>query len=158
MNSDEFFNSMLNKKIEIEFSKNTAISSIGLNNEALFQLPFIAMIVLLISTDRRKSDLSEVGNLVGELIEETMSGFKKSSQHLSWSVNLRIRTVAALNFLELKNLIFINNNNKIHSTNLGNKIIERVYSYETDLAYNLGLIKRAYRNNLVDKKLDGELI
>ncbi|MDL9987610.1 hypothetical protein QS796_10510 [Providencia rettgeri] len=158
MNSDEFFDSMLNKKIEIEFSKNMDISSIGLSNEALFQLPFIAMIVLLISTDRRKADLSEVGNLVGELIEETMSGFKKSSQHLSWSANLRIRTVAALNFLELKNLIFINNNNKIHSTNLGNKIIERVYSYETDLAYNLGLIKRAYRNNLVDKKLDGELI
>ncbi|OBY36047.1 hypothetical protein PR729_16770 [Providencia rettgeri] len=153
-----FFDSMLNKKIEIEFSKNMDISSIGLSNEALFQLPFIAMIVLLISTDRRKADLSEVGNLVGELIEETMSGFKKSSQHLSWSANLRIRTVAALNFLELKNLIFINNNNKIHSTNLGNKIIERVYSYETDLAYNLGLIKRAYRNNLVDKKLDGELI
>ncbi|MEM7831513.1 hypothetical protein Q4R09_14140 [Morganella morganii] len=115
------------------------------------------MILLVISTDKRKTDLSEVGHLVGELIEETMIGFKKSSQHLNWSANLRIRTVTALNFLELKETISIKKN-KIYATSLGKKIIEKVYNSDTDLAYNLGLIKRAYRNNLVDKKLDGELI
>ncbi|AVK36160.1 hypothetical protein [Morganella morganii] len=157
MNSNEFFNSILNKEIAVEFSQDISISSIGLNNEALFQIPFIAMILLVISTDKRKTDLSEVGHLVGELIEETMIGFKKSSQHLNWSANLRIRTVTALNFLELKETISIKKN-KIYATSLGKKIIEKVYNSDTDLAYNLGLIKRAYRNNLVDKKLDGELI
>ncbi|MEM7854849.1 hypothetical protein Q4Q77_14435, partial [Morganella morganii] len=110
MNSNEFFNSILNKEIAVEFSQDISISSIGLNNEALFQIPFIAMILLVISTDKRKTDLSEVGHLVGELIEETMIGFKKSSQHLNWSANLRIRTVTALNFLELKETISIKKN------------------------------------------------
>jgi len=158
MNSDEFFDSLAAKDIKIVIAAPKYNQSKGLNNEALFQLPLIAMIILLISKNRRKADASDVGSLVGTLIEETMKGFKTSSQNIGWSANLRIRTVTALNFLEAVQLININVHNKLNITELGKKIIDKALGYDSDLAYNLGIIERVYRNNCVDKKLDGELL
>lgn len=158
MNSDDFFDSISRKDIEITILPKTNELSKGLDNEALFQLPLIAMIILLISKNRRKADVSEIGNLVGDLIEDTMLGFKASSQHLGWSANLRIRTVSALNFLEVVNLIHVCHSKKLNITELGKKVIDRALSYDSDLSYTLGMIERAYRNKCVDKKLDGELI
>ncbi len=158
MNSDEFFNSLASKDIKIVVTGAKSNQSKGLDNEALFQLPLIAMIILLISKNRRKADVSDIGSLVGTLIEETMKGFKTSTQNLGWSANLRIRTVTALNFLEAVQLITINVHNKLNVTELGKKIIDKALGYDSDLAYNLGLIERVYRNNCVDRNLDGELI
>lgn len=158
MNSDEFFTSLAKKNIKIVVTESKYNQSKGLDNEALFQLPLIAMIILLISKNRRKADISDIGSLVGTLIEETMKGFKTSSQNLGWSANLRIRTVTALNFLEAVQLITINVHNKLCITELGKKVIDKTLGYDSDLSYNLGIIERVYRNKCVDKKLDGELI
>lgn len=158
MNSDEFFDSLATKNIKIVVTGSKYNQSKGLDNEALFQLPLIAMVILLISKNRRKADVSDIGSLVGTLIEETMKGFKTSTQNLGWSANLRIRTVTALNFLEAVQLITINVHNKLNVTELGKKVIDKALGYDSDLAYNLGIIERVYRNNCVDKKLDGELI
>lgn len=159
MNYDEFFDSVSQKDIRIDIKNIERQESVGLNNEALFQLPLIAMIILLISKNRVKQRVNEVGGLVGKLLEDVMLGFKGSSQLLGWSANLRIRTVTALNFLESVCLIIIDErNNKLNITKLGKKVIDEVFIYESDLSYNLALIDRAYRNYCVDSKLDGEIL
>lgn len=159
MNYDEFFDSISQKDIRIDIKNIERQGDIGLNNEALFQLPLIAMIILLLSKNRVKPKVNEVGSSVGKLLEDVMLGFKGSSQLLGWSANLRIRTVTALNFLESVCLIIIDEkNNKLNITKLGKRVIDEVFTYESDLSFNLALIERAYRNYCVDSKLDGEIL
>jgi len=158
MNFDKFFNQMAQSKVEIAFDRTLSEKSHLLNNEALFQLPLISLIVLLMAKDRRKPRVSEIGQLVGESIESSMSGFKGSAQHVGWSANLRVRTVKAVSFLELSKLVEINNRKgRIKITTLGKKVINKAMSEDDDLAYNLAEISRSYRNLCVSKQLDMEL-
>ncbi|HFK5694764.1 TPA: hypothetical protein ACG0AW_003400 [Enterobacter hormaechei subsp. steigerwaltii] len=159
MNYDEFFDIMSKKDIKIDIKYIDKQESLGLNNEALFQLPLIALIILLLSKNSVKPRASEIGSLVGKLLEDVMLGFKESSQLLGWSANLRIRTVTALQFLESVQLVIIDESNKkLSITKLGKKVIDKAFLYESDLSYNLALIERSYRNYCVDSKLDGELL
>lgn len=129
-----------------------------LDNEALFQLPLISLIVLLMAKDRSKPMVSEIGQMVGESIEDSMSGFKKSSQHVGWSANLRVRTVQAVSFLEYAQLIQIpNRKGRIKATELGKKVINSTLNKDDNLSYNLAMIRRSYRNIRVSKQLDMEL-
>ena len=158
MNFDKFFNQMAQSKVEIAFDNVLFKKSHLLNNEALFQLPLISLIVLLMAKDRRKPRVFEIGQLVGESIESSMSGFKGSAQHVGWSANLRVRTVKAVSFLELTKLVEINNRKgRIKITSLGKKVINKAMSNDDDLAYNLAEISRSYRNLCVSKQLDMEL-
>lgn len=155
MTFKEFFTQLDQSDIKISFKENSALSAHRLDNEALFQLPFISMVVLLLAKDRRKPIVSEVGRLVGESIEASIPGFKGSTQHLGWSANLRMRTVKAVSFLELANLIEIDNRrSRIISTELGSKVINKALSRDDDLAYNLSMIARSYRNLCVSNQLD----
>ncbi|EOZ2639001.1 hypothetical protein ACQQXD_002507, partial [Escherichia coli] len=112
MNYDEFFDIISKKDIKIDIKYIDKQESLGLNNEALFQLPLIALIILLLSKNSVKPRASEIGSLVGKLLEDVMLGFKGSSQLLGWSANLRIRTVTALQFLESVQLVIIDESNK----------------------------------------------
>ena len=159
MNYDEFFDTISQKDIRIDIKYIDKKENIGLNNEALFQLPLIALIILLLSKNRVKPRASEVGSLIGILLEDVMPGFKGSSQLLGWSANLRIRTVTALQFLESVQLVILDESSKkLNITKLGKKVINKAFLYESDLSYNLALIERSYRNYCVDSKLDGELL
>jgi predicted transcriptional regulator len=87
-----------------------------------------------------------------------MFGFKGSSQHIGWSANLRVKTVKALSFLEEANLIEIQNRKgRLQITELGKKVINRALSKDDNLAWNLTIISRSYRNICVSKQLDMEL-
>jgi len=159
MTFDVFFEQLENKPITIKFDKNIFDKNYGLDNEALFQLPFICMVVLLMAKDRRKPIIAEVGRLVGECLESTIPSFKGSSQHLGWSANLRMRTVKAISFLELTNLVEIDNRkSRVKITGLGSKVINKALSGDDDLAYHLYEISRAYRNICVDRQLDMEFV
>jgi len=48
MNYDEFFDIISKKDIKIDIKYIDKQESLGLNNEALFQLPLIALIILLV--------------------------------------------------------------------------------------------------------------
>ncbi len=160
MTFDSFFHQLKSTPISIELSDNVTTKEHGLGNEALFQLPFICMVVLLLAKDRRKPFVSEVGQLVGECLEETISSFKGSSQHIGWSANLRIRTVKAINFLELTELIEVDNRkSRIRATKLGGKVIQKALTndHQDELSYHLNRISRAYRNICVDRQLTMEL-
>jgi hypothetical protein len=108
--------------------------------------------------DRRKPRISEIGQLVGESIEASMPGFKGSSQNIGWSANLRIRTVKAIGFLELANLVVVDNlKSRIKITDLVKKVIERALGRNDDLSLGLVHAARAYRNICVARQLDLEL-
>ncbi|WP_105750661.1 hypothetical protein [Pseudomonas aeruginosa] len=157
MNFENFFSELANKDISLPVTK-VESNKHQLNNEALFQLPLICLIVLLMAKDKRKPRVSEVGQLVGESIESAMPGFKGSAQHLGWSANLRVRTVKAITFLESTSLVHVNNRqSRLAITDMGKKVIARATSQDDDLSYNLAQIARAYRNICVAKQLDLEL-
>lgn len=158
MNFDKFFESISCSSAEITLDHGGSEQAHFLNNEALFQLPLISLIVLLLAKDRRKPRIPEIGQLVGESIEASLLGFKGSAQHIGWSANLRVRTVKAISFLELAELIEINNRKgKVSITGLGRKVINRAMNKEDNLAYNLAQIARSYRNICVSRQFDLEL-
>jgi len=100
MISTEFFSEARRLGLKLNLSGEGPSPMHTLDNEALFQLPLLAMTILAISKGRSKPELPEIGQLVGECLERTVAGFKGSSQDIGWSGNLRIRTIKALTFLE----------------------------------------------------------
>lgn len=158
MNFDSFFEKVKSSNAIIEIEQRVSYDANLLSNEALFQLPLISLIVLLFAKDKRKPYISEIGQLVGESIEDSMYGFKGSSQHIGWSANLRVRTVKAISFLEQANLIVIENRKgRVQITELGKKVITHAISKDDNLAWNLTKISRSYRNICISKQLDMEL-
>jgi len=158
MNFEIFFAEITQAPVKVKIFGDISPSRPSLDNEALFQLPFICMVVLNISKGNRKPMVSQLGQLVGECLEKSIPSFKGSSQHLGWSANLRVRTVKAIEFLELAQLITINNrNSRVQLTELGKKVIQRALDSQDDLASNLLNVAREYRNICVSRQLDMEL-
>ena len=159
MNLNEFFSRVEQRSISVRVSQDLRPRPIGLDNEALFQLPFIALAVLVLAKDRRKPFVSEVGQLVGESLEATVPSFKGSSKHLGWSANLRVRTVKALQFLEVAGLALVDNRkSRVAGTDLGAKVVGAALSNDDDLAFILKKLALAYRNICVSRQLDMEVI
>ncbi|HGW4206056.1 Uncharacterised protein [Acinetobacter baumannii] len=158
MNFDQIIEEIPDFEIKKINQINVCENSSFLNNEALFQLPLICLIILNLAKARRKPQVSEIGQLVGECIEASFEGFKGSAQHIGWSANLRIRTIKALNFLEAKKFIDVDHKTqRIVTTSLGQKVVKRALEFEDELSYNLSNISIAYRNICLRKKMDTEL-
>lgn len=158
MNFDQFFLEAQQLNINLDFDNGELHRSTLLNNEALFHLPFLAMIILMLAKGQRKPKYSELGQLIGECLERTLRGFKGSSQHIGWSANLRIRTIKALSFLELSSLAAVNQRTKIISaTTLGHKVAERASGGLGNLAITLQVIERNYRNICAEKQIEMDL-
>lgn len=154
MNFQLFFEQNSSEVLSIGTGNQAKRTEIG--NDALFQLPLIALVILVLAKDRRKPKISEIGQVVGESIEACMPGFKGSSQHLGWSATLRIRTVTALNFLDFSGLILAENERgRVQITELGKRVISRAMNNNADdLSYHLARVARAYRNMCVARQLD----
>ena len=158
MNFETFFAEIDEAPLKVKVTGDFLLSQHSLDNEALFQLPFISMVILTISKGNRKPKVSNIGQIVGECLEKSMPSFKGSSQHLGWSSNLRVRTVKAIGFLELSNLIIIENrNSKVKLTELGKKVINLTLNADDDLAGCLLKVAREYRNICISHQLDLEL-
>jgi len=158
MNFKEFFKEARENRIKVEFDNPDLMVKHRLSNEALFHLPLIAMTILLLSKSLRKPKIDELGQLIGECFERSFQGFKGSSQHLGWSANLRMRTVKALTFLETANLVRVDKtDSRIKASILGKKVISRALEGETDLALNLLIIERKYRDIQTEKQISLEL-
>lgn len=158
MNFKEFKQSLAFRPITIRVGKLNNFKKNSLDNEALFQLPFIAMVVLVMAKGSVKPCVSQIGSLVGECVERSMPAFKRSNQHVGWSANLRVRTVKALSFLEMSGLINVDNSrNRISVTDLGRKVVSTALNDDTDLSHNLNMIFRQYRNVCKENKLEFRL-
>lgn len=161
MNFETFFKRIEHKNLVIPIDSNlieATDKNESLDNEALFQLPLICLIILSMTSSRRKPFVSQVGQLVGETLQESMPAFKKSKQHLAWSSNLRVRTVKAITFLEHAGLIEIKNRKgRANSTDLGKRVIKYAIESDQELSANLAAIRVAYRNICVSNQLQMEI-
>ena len=66
------------RRLNVKLSRGRPAPAYTLDNEALFQLPLLAMSILAISKGLSKPQLPEIGQLVGECLERTVAGFKGS--------------------------------------------------------------------------------
>lgn len=157
MGLDDFYDKVSDIKIDFNIDLDPQRNYL-LSNEVLFQLPFISMVILLLAKERSKPKVSEIGNLVGKCLEESMPIFKKSNQYINWSANLMIRTVKAMQILEVHRLISIDNRvSTIKITNLGKKVVSKALDNDDNLAWNLGMIQDSYQSIRKHQQFESEI-
>ena len=158
MNFEEFFKKAAERNMRLPPPPSQSEYRSSLDNEALFQLPLLAMTILALSKGRAKPAMSELGQLVGECLERTVVGFKGSSQGIGWSANLRIRTVKALTFLERAGLATVDEQTKAVSvTNQGRSIVQLVIESDTPLSNALMVIERSFENIRAERRIREEV-
>jgi hypothetical protein len=146
MSTADFFIEAKKLSLKLNLSGEEHSPAHTLDNEALFQLPLLAMVILALSKGRSKPLLREIGQLVGECLERTVAGFKWSSQNIGWSGNLRIRTVKALTFLESTGQVSIDKvTREISATALGKKVYMDAVQGEGLLALSMKGIELSYQ-------------
>lgn len=129
----------------------------SLDNEALFQLPLLAMVILTLSKGKSKPKLAELGQLVGECLERTVAGFKGSSQDIGWSANLRIRTVKALTFLERGGFVVVVERDGVVAIEpRGREVVASVLNLESPLAKALLTVERSFENIRAERRIQAE--
>lgn len=154
MNYEEFFAKAKNNGLALPDVPSSEMTYTSLNNEALFQLPLLAMTILMLSKGRSKPATQELGQLVGECLERTVKGFKGSSQGIGWSANLRIRTIKALAFLERTGLASVDSHdNYVKITEHGRRIINKVTEEDSPLCNALLTIERSFENIREERKI-----
>jgi len=159
VNYDEFFAKAESRGLRVEFGQSAPESIVFLSNEALFQLPLLAMVIMILAKGHRKPISEELGQLVSECLERTVDGFKGSPQGIGWSANLRIRTVKALTFLEIAGLVTVHARRKTITLNeLGKKVVDQVLASQTQLALALATVERSYQNIAAETAFQARLI
>lgn len=154
MNFEEFFSKATEKNMRLPPPPIAARYHSSLDNEALFQLPLLAMTILVLSKGRSKPALSELGQLVGECLERTVVGFKGSSQGIGWSANLRIRTVKALTYLERTGFATVDSKDSlVKATEKGRDILLMVIESESPLSAALLNIERSFDNIRAERRI-----
>ena len=158
MTSIEFFSEARRLGLRLSLSREGPSPAHTLDNEALFQLPLLAMAILAICKGRSKPELPEIGQLVGECLERTVAGFKGSSQDIGWSGNLRIRTIKALTFLESTGQVVIDKaTREISVTDLGKKVYSSAAEGESLLAHSMRTIELSYQYIRDEARVRGEV-
>ncbi|NYT85012.1 hypothetical protein [Pollutimonas harenae] len=158
MSSADFFSEARRLNVQLKLAADTPLSTRSLDNEALFQLPLLAMAILAITKGSSKPQLPKIGQLVGECLERTVAGFKGSSQDIGWSANLRIRTIKALTFLELTGQVVIEEHTRrISATDLGKKIYEEAVCGDSPLAVSMKTIELSYQYIRDEARARGEV-
>jgi len=158
MNVAELFDEATKLNIRLHLPAEVSVPVRSLSNEALFQLPLLAMTILAITKGTAKPPLPEIGQLVGECLERTVVGFKGSSQDIGWSGNLRIRTIKALTFLEATGQISIDEHTRrISATDIGKKIYQSAIAGESPLALSMKTIELSYQYIRDEARIRGEV-
>lgn len=125
-----------------------------LTNDALFHLPFLVLAILCITKGRRKVTTADLGHLFSQAFERTITGYKKGSQMISWSANLRLRTAKALEFLECSSMVFINYDKSISPTDTGKLFINSVLSEASFLGVTLRKLSRNFNDLKSEKQIN----
>jgi hypothetical protein len=158
MNYDQFFEEAAKRKLHLSAPEQPSDYRSTLDNEALFQLPLLAMVILTLAKGNSKPRMAELGQLVSECLERTIAGFKGSSQDIGWSANLRIRTVKALTFLERTGLAQVDERtNLVMATSAGRKVIESVAENDTLLSHAVMTLERSHENIKAEKRIRSEV-
>ena len=70
MNYDDFFKEAIRLNLRPPLNSFQVTYHSSLDNEALFQLPLLAMVILTLSKGKRKPKFAELGQLVGDHLPE----------------------------------------------------------------------------------------
>jgi hypothetical protein len=158
MTAAKFFKEAKRLNTKLTLSADGAAPAHSLDNEALFQLPMLAMSILAMAKGMSKPQLPEIGQLVGECLERTVAGFKGSSQDIGWSGNLRIRTIKALTFLESTGQVVIEEGTRrISATDLGKKVYKDAVEGDSLLAISMKTIELSYQYIRDEARARGEV-
>ncbi|WP_321906072.1 hypothetical protein [Paraburkholderia tropica] len=161
MNFNQFFEEARERNLSMSAGASVQGFRSSLSNEALFQLPLLAMVILVLAKGSAKPELSSLGQLVGECLERTVVGFKGSSQDIGWSANLRIRTVKALTFLERAGLVVVEERKAktyVSATDSGRLLVTKVCDVDASLlAEALITIERSFENIRAERLIRGEV-
>ncbi|AWP59323.1 hypothetical protein B7P02_15455 [Bordetella bronchiseptica] len=158
MSATDFFSEARRLGVRLSLSGEGTSPAHTLDNEALFQLPLLAMTILAISKGQSKPQLPEIGQLVGECLERTVAGFKGSSQDIGWSGNLRIRTIKALTFLESTGQVTIDEvTRRITATDLGKKVYNGALHEESLLSLSMKTVELSYQYIRDEARARGEV-
>jgi hypothetical protein len=158
MSSADFFKEARKFNVRLNLAADPPAPTHSLDNEALFQLPLLAMTILSITKGGSKPQLPEIGQLVGECLERTVAGFKGSSQDIGWSGNLRIRTIKALTFLESTGQVIIDEHTRrISATELGKKVYKDAVDGDSRLAVSMKTIELSYQYIRDEDRARGEV-
>lgn len=158
MSSENFFKEARRLNTKLSLSADGPAPAHSLDNEALFQLPLLAMTILVMAKGTSKPQLPEIGQLVGECLERTVAGFKGSSQDIGWSGNLRIKTIKALTFLESTGQVVIEEGTRrISATDLGKKVYKGAVEEDSPLAYSMKTIELSYQYIRDEARARGEV-
>lgn len=159
MNYDDFFLEAKTLKVRLPENTSSPRNELRLDNEALFQLPLLAMVILVLAKGRSKPDVGELGQIVGECLERTVAGFKGTSQYIGWSANLRMRTMRALLFLERRGLaeVDVGSRKQIIATENGRKIVQVASEGDTPLSYALATVERSFENIRAERGIAEEV-
>ena len=158
MSTADFFTEARRLGLKLKLPGGGASPAHTLDNEALFQLPLLAMTILAICKGRSKPELPEIGQLVRECLERTEAGFKWSSQDIGWSGNLRIRTIKALTFLESTGQVVVDKaTREISATELGKKVYAGAVQGESLLAHSMRTIELSYQYIKDEARVRGEV-
>ena len=158
MTSENFFKEARRLNTKLSLSTDGPALPHSLDNEALFQLPLLAMTILAMAKGTSKPQLPEIGQLVGECLERTVAGFKGSSQDIGWSGNLRIKTIKALTFLESTGQVVIEEaTRRISATDLGKKVYKEAVEKDSLLAHSLKTIELSYQYIRDEARARGEV-
>ncbi len=119
---------------KFSFSEKIKVNYEPLTNDALFHIPLISVAVLVLAKEAKEGvNTGEIGRLVGVIIEETIPGFKSSSQYLGWSSTLRHRTAEAVAFLEQFSFILVSAERVISVTAEGSKFVLNLRKEQSDI-------------------------
>ena len=131
---NKFYEMSKETSFQFAFSSDLKINYEPLTNDALFHIPLISISVLvLVKSSSKEISAGEIGRLVGLILEETIPGFKGSSQILGWSSTLRQRTAEAIAFLEQIKLISVTELHQLSITEDGNRFVLELRKENTDL-------------------------
>jgi hypothetical protein len=159
VNYNDFFALAETRDMRATFDHNAPESAVYLSNEALFQLPLLAMVIMVLAKGQRKPVPEELGQLIGECLERAVAGFKGSPQGIGWSANLRIRTVKALTFLEAAGLVIVSPRRRVITlSDIGRKVVERVFEADSQLAVALATVERSYQNIAAERTIQARLL
>lgn len=149
----EFLASSKDSDFDFKLTSRSEIKRSPLENDALFHLPFIAMAILAICRDKKfEPKTGSIGQIMGVVFERTFVAFKSSNQMLSWSANLRARIAKAIVFLESAKLADVSEDKQIMSTEIGKKLINKIFLEETPLGIAIRGVGRNYRDLMEEKQ------
>lgn len=101
---DDFMSAAADAGVQLQVDVNALEATRTAMTDALFHLPLLALCIVVVAGDRRRTPTSQVTALSAGVLCQHFAGLRRATRRLDWSVALRTRCADALAFLEVAGL------------------------------------------------------